>query len=133
MIDRRTFIRTIGAGLAVSPLRAKAQQAAVARIGMLSPFAPSDAAPWHEAFRRGLRELGWIEGKNIGIEYRYAKTSADLPALAAELVRLKVNVIVTSATGTLPAKEATRTICCIQWPPSRDALEMMRITRCGRH
>ena len=110
MIDRRTFVGAIGAGLAIAPLRAKAQQAAVARIGMLSPFAPSDAARWHEAFRRGLRELGWIEGKNIGIEYRYAKTSADLPALAAELVRLKVDVIVTSATGTLPAKEATRTI-----------------------
>ena len=110
MIDRRTFVGAIGAGLAIAPLRAKAQQAAVARIGILSPFAPSDAARWHEAFRRGLRELGWIEGKNIGIEYRYAKTSADLPALAAELVRLKVDVIVTSATGTLPAKEATRTI-----------------------
>ena len=77
---------------------------------MLSPFAPSDAAPWHDAFRQGLRELGWIEGGNIAIEYRYAKTSADLPALAAELVRMKVDVIVTSATATLPAKEATRTI-----------------------
>jgi putative ABC transport system substrate-binding protein len=77
---------------------------------LLSPFVAADAAPWHEAFRQGLRELGWIEGKNIGIEYRYAKAPADLPALAAELVQLKVDVIVTSATGTLPAKEATRTI-----------------------
>jgi putative ABC transport system substrate-binding protein len=110
-MDRRTFVRAIGAGLAIAPFAARTQQAGtVRRIGVLSPFAPADAAPWHEAFRQGLRELGWIEGKNIGIEYRYAKAPADLPALAAELVRLKVDVIVTSATGTLPAKEATRTI-----------------------
>jgi len=111
VIDRRTFIRLSSASLAIVPLAAKAQEAApVRRIGVLSPFAPSDAAPWHKAFRQGLRELGWIEGKNISIEYRYAEGPADLPALAAELVRLKVDVIVTSATGTQPAKEATRTI-----------------------
>jgi putative ABC transport system substrate-binding protein len=111
MMDRRTFIRAIGAGLAVAPFAARAQQAGtVRRIGVLSPFTRSDAAPWHEAFRHGLRELGWIEGKNISIEYRYAEGPADLPLLAAELVRLKVDVILTSATGTLPAKDATRTI-----------------------
>jgi len=111
VIDRRTFVRLISAWLAIAPLAAKAQQAArVRRIGVLSPFAPSDAARWHEAFRESLRELGWIEGKNISIEYRYAEGPANLPALAAELVRLRVDVIVTSATGTLPAKEATRTI-----------------------
>src|SRR6185369_11309993 len=82
----------------------------VRRIGILSPFAAADASHWHEAFLQGLRELGWIEGRNIRIDYRYAEGQADLPALAAELVRLKVDVIVTSATGTLPAKEATRTI-----------------------
>ena len=111
MIGRRTFVTVISAWLAIAPLAAKAQQAApVRRIGVLSPFAASDAARWHEAFRQGLRELGWIEGKNISIEYRYAEGPADLPALAAELVRMKVDVIVTSATATLPAKEATRTI-----------------------
>jgi putative tryptophan/tyrosine transport system substrate-binding protein len=111
VIDRRTFVSLISAGLAIAPLAGRAQRPApVLRIGVLSPFAPSDAAPWHEAFRQGLRELGWIEGKNVSIEYRYAQGPADLPVLAAELVRLKVDVIVTSATGTLPAKEATRTI-----------------------
>jgi putative ABC transport system substrate-binding protein len=112
-MDRRTFVRFIAAGLAIAPRRAHAQQAeTVRRIGVLSPFASSDAARWHEAFRQGLRELGWIEGKNISIEYRYAEGHADrLPALATELVRLKVDVIITSTpTDTLPAKEATRTI-----------------------
>ena len=65
-----------------------------------------------EAFRQGLRELGYVEGKNIGIEWRYAEGNFDrLPALAAELVRLKVDVIVTSGPqATRRAKEATVTI-----------------------
>ena len=93
--------------------RSPSQPAAkVYRVGVLSPFAPSDAARWHEAFRQGLRERGWIEGKNISIEYRYADGHLDrLPALATELVRLKVDVIVTSVMDdTLPAKEATLSI-----------------------
>jgi putative ABC transport system substrate-binding protein len=109
-MDRRAFIGVIGAEIAIGPLRAKAQQASTPRIGVLSPFTPSDAPPWHEAFRQGLRELGWIEGKNIGIEYRYAESPADLPVLAAELVRLKVDVIVTSATGTLLHDDVGRVV-----------------------
>ena len=109
-MDRRAFIGAIAAGAVVTTLRAYAQQGSLRRIGLLSPFAASDAARWHAAFREGLRELGWIEGKNIVIEYRYAKESADLPVLAAELVRLNVDIVVTSATGTLPMKDATQTI-----------------------
>ena len=69
---RRDIIRFIGAAAAWS-LAARAQQAPeVARIGLLSPFSPSTAAAWHKAFLQGLRELGWIDGKNVRIEYRYA-------------------------------------------------------------
>src|SRR5262245_44073113 len=77
-----------------------------AGIGSLSSYAP------REPFRLGLRELGYVEGKNIVIEWRYAEGKLDrLPALAAELVRLKVDVIVTSGLGsTRPANEATNTI-----------------------
>ena len=66
----------------------------------------------NEAFRQGLREIGYVEGKNIVIEWRYAEGKLDrLPALAAELVRLKVDVIVTTGPApTRPAKEATSTI-----------------------
>ena len=59
MMDRRTFVAAIGVGFAVVPLAARAQQAAtLRRIGVLSPFVPSDAVHWHDAFHQGLRELG---------------------------------------------------------------------------
>ena len=79
------------------------------RIGYLSPTSPSVSPTRIEAFRQGLRELGYVEGKNIVIEYRYAEGKFDrLPALAAELVRLKVDLIVTTGpTVTHAAKEAT--------------------------
>jgi putative tryptophan/tyrosine transport system substrate-binding protein len=84
----------------------------VRRIGLLSLFSPSVTALWHQAFQLGLRDLGWVEGKNISIEYRYAEGSSDpLPVLAADLVRLKVDVIVGSSTPeTLAAKKATGAI-----------------------
>ena len=92
---------------------AEAQQAKkVPRIGFLSAATASSMTTRVEAFRQGLRELGYVEGKNIVIEYRYAEGKFDhLPALAAELVRAKVDVIVTGGAGaTRPAKEATKTI-----------------------
>ncbi len=88
------------------------QPGKVPRIGLLSPFSPSATASWHQAFRQGLRDLGWVEGKNISIEYRYAEGKSDrLPDLAADLVRLKVDIIVAAVnTDALAAKNATRTI-----------------------
>jgi putative ABC transport system substrate-binding protein len=82
------------------------------RIGYLAPSSLSALVVRTDAFRHGLRDLGYVEGKNIVIEWRSADGKLDrLPALAAELVRLKVDVIVTTGpTGTRPAKEATSTI-----------------------
>jgi putative ABC transport system substrate-binding protein len=82
------------------------------RIGYLSGSSPSTSPARREAFRQGLRELGYVEGKNIVIEQRYAEGKFDrLPALAAELVRLKVDIIVTAGPQTTgPAKQATSTI-----------------------
>jgi putative ABC transport system substrate-binding protein len=86
--------------------------AKIRRIGLLSGHSPSDTAPWHQAFQLGLRDLGWIEGKNVSIEYRYAEGRSDRsPALAADLVRLNVDVIVASVTTDgLAAQQATRVI-----------------------
>src|SRR5947209_7878962 len=111
-VRRRQFVFAAAALLA-SPLAAHAQQAAkIPRIGLLSSFSPSNTALWHKAFRQGLLELGWVEGKNIGIEYRYAEGTSDrLPGLAADLVRLKVDIIVAAITPeALAAKNATNTI-----------------------
>ena len=88
------------------------QPTKIPRIGYLSPNSPATNPARIEAFRQGLHELGYVEGKNIFIEYRYAEGKLDrLPALAAELARLKVDVIVTtSPSPTRAAKEATVTI-----------------------
>ena len=88
---------TFALGLLVAPLTAEAQQPTkVHRIGRLSPgLPPSQPSPSMEAFRQGLRELGYVEGQNLVMEYRYAEGRAErLGDLAADLVRLPVEVIV---------------------------------------
>ena len=92
---------------------AQAQQPTkIPRIGYLSGSSPSTSPARRKAFQQGLRELGYVEGKNIIIEWRFAEEKFDrLPALAAELVRLKVDIIVTAGPqATRPAKQATSTI-----------------------
>jgi len=113
-MDRRAFIGTLTGGLLAARLVAEAQQAAkIARIGYLSPNLAT-SPHLREAFRQGLRNLGYVEGRNLGIEYRDAEGKVErLPALAAELVALKVDVIVTEGGNTvvpLAAKQATRTL-----------------------
>jgi putative ABC transport system substrate-binding protein len=107
--DRRAFIRTVALGLLSSPLTADAQPAAkVYRIGLLGSFPPTapEASRLWEGFFQGLQELGYVEGQNILIEGRwYGEQTERLPALAAELVRLKVDVIVA---GAAPAPDAAQ-------------------------
>jgi len=110
-VHRRAFLGTLAGGLlAAAPLVAGAQQRAkVPRIGILS----SDAASTREeAFRQGLRDLGYVEGQNVAIESRYADGRFEkLPGLATELVRLNVDVIVASPTEAIRAAQgATKTI-----------------------
>jgi putative ABC transport system substrate-binding protein len=115
-VRRREFITLLGgtaaAASAVWPFSAHAQQAKVARIGFLGLVSPSSHAPRVAALRAGLRDLGWIEGRNILIEFRWADGNYErLPALAEELVRLNVDVLVThGAAGALAAKNATSTV-----------------------
>jgi putative ABC transport system substrate-binding protein len=102
----------LSALILVPPSFIQAQQAAkIHRIGILISSSASVYLPRVEALRRRLRELGYVEGKNIVIEYRYAEGKRErLPDLAAELVRLKVDVIVTTGTGILAAKKASATM-----------------------
>jgi putative ABC transport system substrate-binding protein len=113
VMERRTFIAMLTGGIVVAPFAAAAQQAAkIARIGFLGADLAANP-PLLEAFRQGLRDLGYVEGRNVVIEYRDAEGKLErLPALAAELVALKVDVIVAAA-GTvvaLAAKQATRSL-----------------------
>jgi putative ABC transport system substrate-binding protein len=111
-MKRREFITLVG-GAATWPLAARAQQPKkIPRVGLLSTFSPSEAMPWHQALREGLRHLGWVEGENITVEHRYAESRLDrLPALASDLVRLNVDLIVADTMSpAFAAKNATQTI-----------------------
>jgi putative ABC transport system substrate-binding protein len=106
-------IVTLILGLLATPCAVEAQQAkSVPRIGFLTAASPAGIAARTEAFRQGLRELGYVEGQNIVVEYRWAEGSLDrLPELAAELVRLQVALIVSAGPAVHPAaKTATVTI-----------------------
>ena len=110
MIDRRSLVAMVGASLLAKPLALEAQDVArIARIGYLAPSLAANPSS-HEAFRQGLRDFGYVEGRNVVIEYRDGGGRDDrLPTLAAELVALKVDVIVTGAgtAAALAAKRAT--------------------------
>src|SRR5262245_8863641 len=111
-MDRRAFITIVGGSILATPLVAEAQQAGkVWRIGFLFFGAPGPSAEV-DAFRQGLHDLGYIEGQNAAIEYRFAGGQVErLPELASELARLKIDVIVTSNTPlAMAAKVATSTI-----------------------
>jgi putative ABC transport system substrate-binding protein len=113
VIDRRTFLAGTGAVLLAAPLIGEAQQTAkVPRIGFLGLASASSFGKQVEALRAGLRDLGYLEGKNVVIDYRWAEGKYDrLSDLAGELVRLRVDVLVTHGTpGALAAKRATTTI-----------------------
>src|SRR5438093_11487585 len=107
MISRRGFLAGTVTLLAV-PLAAEAQPTGkVYRIGYLAIASPTASGPSMDAFRQGLREFGWVEGQNVSIEYRFADgETARLPGLAAELVRLNVDLIF--AVSSPPAKAAQR-------------------------
>src|SRR6266404_8159076 len=110
-MDRRDTVIALLA-LGAAPFAAEAQQAAkIARIGHLATN-PATSPHVGEAFLQGLRDLGYVEGRNLVIEYREAEGKVErLPALAAELVALKVDVIVAPSTvAALAAKQATRTL-----------------------
>jgi putative ABC transport system substrate-binding protein len=110
---RREFITLLGGGTAFAgPLAVRAQQSSMPVIGYLGPGSAQSDAFRVTGFRQGLKEVGYVEGQNLTIEYRWAEDYRDrLPAMAADLVRHQVAVIVaTSASASLAAKAATTTL-----------------------
>src|SRR5262245_15728111 len=113
LIGRRTLFRTAGLALLAVPLETRAQSGKTAhRIGFLGAASAAGYVLLIEALRQGLRDHGYVEGQNTAIEYRWADGQYDrVPALASELVRLKVDIIITQGTpAALAARRATRTI-----------------------
>ncbi len=112
-MERRVFVAVVAAGLLAVPLAAEAQQAEkVYRLGYLGSGWPERTRLSLDSFRKALRDLGYLEGRNIVIEIRYAEGKVErLPDLAAELVRSKVDLIVTdTGRAALAAKKVTQTI-----------------------
>jgi putative ABC transport system substrate-binding protein len=112
-VDRRDFITIVGGSILAAPLIGEAQQSGkVPRVGFLSAPSRSSGSPLRDSFRQGLRELGWVEGKDVIIDYRWADNRAErLSELAAEQVRLKVDLIFAASTAVaVAAKSATSTI-----------------------
>jgi putative ABC transport system substrate-binding protein len=107
---RRDFVAVLG-GAAAWPFTARAQPAKLPSIGFLVPGTPESHGKWVAAFAQRLSELSWIEGRTVAIEYRWAEGRNERMAeFAAEFVRLKVDIIVTSGAGTIASKQATSVI-----------------------
>jgi len=110
-IGRRELLAALGGAAVAWPLTARAQQPAIPVVGFLGGATLSAWVHWTAAFVRRLRELGWIEGRSIAIEYRWAQGRSErYTEIAAEFVRLKVNVIVTAGASVVAAKQATSVI-----------------------
>jgi putative tryptophan/tyrosine transport system substrate-binding protein len=111
-LKRREFIALAGGAVAIGPFAAARAQPTIPVIGVLYVGFPESLADWTAAFHAGLKQLGFVEGHNVAIEYRFAKGQSDrLPTLAADLVHRQVNVIVAVALGSArAAKAATQTI-----------------------
>src|SRR5262245_53181522 len=130
-IRRRDFITLLG-GTAAWPLGAGAQQAGkLPTIGFLGTTTPSAWSQWVAAFVQRLRDFGWIEGRAIAVEYRWAEGRDErFVEIAAEFVQLKVDVIVTSGTALLAAKQATSVSqSCLPWRTTQLAAALSQVCR----
>jgi putative tryptophan/tyrosine transport system substrate-binding protein len=114
-VRRREFITLLGGAAVVWPLAARAQQAKAANIGLLGTGSAAAQSQWTAAFVQRMRELGWVESRNLAIEYRWAEGRTErLRELASELVRLRVDVILTHNTPGPIAAQPTLTTLSIR-------------------
>jgi putative tryptophan/tyrosine transport system substrate-binding protein len=131
-VKRRAFITLLGSAAVAWPLAARAQQLPkLPTIGFLGGTSPSVVSQSVAAFLQRLRELGWVDGRNVAIEYRWAEGRSERFAeIAAEFVRLKVDVIVTVGSAVLDASGRHRlSRSCSRWRPTRLAAAWSKVSR----
>jgi len=132
-LRRREFITLLGGAAAAWPLAARAQQMKLPTIGLLGGATPSAQAQWTAAFVQRLRELGWVEGQTVTIEYRWVEGRFERsPAIIAEFVRLKVDVIVTHATPNILAAKQVTSVVPIVFPSAGDPVGNKLVTSLAR-
>ena len=130
---RRDFVALLGGAVAACPLAARAQQMKLPTIGLLGGATASAQAKWTTAFVQRLHELGWVEGQTVTIEYRWVEGRFERsPAIIAEFVRLKVDVIVTHATPNILAAKQVTSVVPIVFPSAGDPVGNKLVTSLAR-
>ncbi len=130
---RREFIALLGGAVAACPLAARAQQMKLPTIGLLGGATASAQAKWTTAFVQRLHELGWVEGQTVAIEYSWVEGRSERsPAIIAEFVRLKVDVIVTHATPNVLAAKQVTSVVPIVFPSAGDPVGNGLVTSLAR-
>jgi ABC-type uncharacterized transport system substrate-binding protein len=133
-MDRRTFLGTLAGGLLAAPLAAESQQAGkVYRIGVVAAGVNPRSASFFQAFEQRLRELGWVEGKNLVVDFQTPKGSRDLSAIAASFVRQNVDVIIAGGpeASLKAARQATSTIPIVMVALNYDPVGKGHVTSLG--
>jgi ABC-type uncharacterized transport system substrate-binding protein len=130
---RRDFIKVVAGSAATWPLAARGQQPAMPVIGLLGSATASDWRPYVSAFHQGLRDVGYVEGRNVAIDARWADSQYDrLPAMAAELVKRQVNLIVAFSTPSAHAAKAATTTIPIVFTTNRDPVQIGLVASLSR-